>query len=92
MAGIAHPPPRGEFIDIGGRKLRIVREGPGGTEPLVVLEAGAFGLASDWAEVQARLQAQGVQSCAYDRAGMGYSDPGPEPRDGIAVAKDLELP
>ncbi len=82
--------PRGAFVDIGGRRLRLVCEGPEDADPIVILEAGAFGLASDWAEVQTRLAAQGVRSLAYDRAGMGYSDPGPEPRDGVAIAGDLE--
>ncbi len=40
--------------------------------------------------MQNRLAAQGVRSCAYDRAGLGYSDPGPAPRDGVGVAEDLE--
>ena len=84
------PAPRGEMIDIGGRKLRMVCIGPPGASPLVVFEAGAFGFSADWAVVQEDLAGQGVRSCAYDRAGLGYSDPGPAPRDGIAVAEDLE--
>ncbi len=83
-------PPRGRYVDIGGRSLRIVCEGPEGPGPTVILEAGAFGFSADWAVVQERLAAKGVRSCAYDRAGLGYSDPGPEPRDGVGVAKDLE--
>jgi pimeloyl-ACP methyl ester carboxylesterase len=88
--GAGAPSPRGRFVDIGGRRLRLVCEGPQGGGPTVVLEAGAFGFAADWAVVQERLAARGVRSCAYDRAGMGYSDPGSEPRDGVAVAEDLE--
>jgi pimeloyl-ACP methyl ester carboxylesterase len=68
----------------------MVCEGPKDAGLTVILEAGAFGFAADWAEVQARLAADGVRSCAYDRAGMGYSDPGPEPRDGLAGVEDLE--
>jgi pimeloyl-ACP methyl ester carboxylesterase len=87
----AHPvTPRGEMIDIGGRRLRIVCDGPKSASPTVILEAGSFGLAADWAEVQKRLTVQGVRSCAYDRAGMGFSDPGPQPRDGVAIVSDLE--
>jgi len=89
-AAEVRPLPRGSFVDIGGRRLRMVCEGPKGPGPLVVLEAGAFGLAADWAAVQALLVAEGAPSCAYDRAGMGFSDPGPDPRDGIAIAADLE--
>jgi pimeloyl-ACP methyl ester carboxylesterase len=84
------PAPRGRLVDIGGRRLRIVCEGQSGEGPDVVFEAGAFGLAADWAEVQRRLALQGVRSCAYDRAGLGYSDPGPSPRDGLAIERDLQ--
>lgn len=81
--------PRGEFVDLGGRRLRAVRAGPEQGGPLVVLECGAFGCAADWAVVQERLAAAGLRSLAYDRAGLGYSDPGPKPRDGEAVLADL---
>ena len=89
-AAEVRPLPRGRFVDIGGRRLRIICDGPKGQGPAVILEAGAFGLAADWAAVQQLLAAGGVHSCAYDRAGMGFSDPGPDPRDGLAVAADLE--
>jgi len=84
--------PRGEMIDIGGgRKLRLVCEGPkGGPTPVVWMEAGAFSGAADFAAIQQMLTAKGIRSCAYDRAGMGYSDVGPNPRDGDAIVGDLE--
>lgn len=88
-AGGFHPS-RGALIDIGGRRLRAVAAGPADASPLVVLECGAFGCAADWAVVQQRLAARGLRSLAYDRAGLGYSDPGPDPRDGRAIAEDLE--
>jgi pimeloyl-ACP methyl ester carboxylesterase len=82
---------RGEMIDIGGRALRIVRAGPAAADrPLVVLEAGAFGFSADWAAVQSELAGRGFASLAYDRAGLGRSDPGPPPRDGAAIGADLE--
>ena len=80
---------RGEQIDLGGRRLRIVREGPVKGQPLIVCEHGAFGCAADWAVVQERLAAQGLRSLAYDRAGLGHSDPGLAPRDGAAIVGDL---
>src|SRR5690349_18763734 len=82
---------RGEFVDVGGgRRLRIVRAGPAESpRPTVVLEHGAFGCASDWQVVQDRLAAKGLRSVAYDRAGLGHSDPGPRPRDGAAITGDL---
>ena len=82
---------RGDRVDIGGRVLRAVRAGPAQTTgPLVVCEHGAFGCASDWAVVQEKLSARGLRSLAYDRAGLGRSDPGPEPRDGRSINDDLE--
>lgn len=82
-------PPRGAFVDVGGRRLHVVCAGPAGPGPLIVLEAGASGFSADWAEVQRRLAERGRRSCAYDRAGLGRSDPGPLPRDGAAVSADL---
>jgi pimeloyl-ACP methyl ester carboxylesterase len=77
------------MIDLGGRRLHAVRAGPPSDKPTVVLEHGAFGCASDWGVVQARLAAKGVHSIAYDRAGLGLSDPGSLPRDGRALNADL---
>ena len=68
----------------------MVCAGPQDGRPVVVFEAGAFGLSADWGAVQARLADRGVRSCAYDRAGLGRSDPGPRPRDGLAVTSDFE--
>jgi len=86
------PPPRGAVVEIGGgRRMRAVRAGPTASlHPLVLLEAGAFGFSADWAVVQERLAVKGLRSLAYDRAGLGFSDPGPGPRDGLAIAGDLE--
>jgi pimeloyl-ACP methyl ester carboxylesterase len=85
------PEPRGAMRDIGGRRLHIVRAGPAdGSQPLVLLEAGAFGFSADWSVVQVRLADRGYASLAYDRAGLGLSDPGPHPRDGVAIGADLE--
>jgi pimeloyl-ACP methyl ester carboxylesterase len=83
--------PRGRMVDIGGRRLRIVCQGPeASARPVVILEAGAFGFAADFGVVQDRLTAQGVRSCAYDRAGLGFSDPSPLPRDGVNIELDME--
>ena len=42
-----------------------------------------------WSKVQGLL-APKYRVCGYDRAGYGFSDPGPEPRDGTAVIRDLD--
>jgi pimeloyl-ACP methyl ester carboxylesterase len=75
----------------GGRRMHLLAAGPPrGAGPTVLLEAGSFGFSADWAAVQARLTAKGRRSLAYDRAGLGFSDRGPTPRDGVAIVSDLE--
>ena len=93
MIATAGPMPRrGEMVDVGGRRMRIVCMGPQNSDkPVVILEAGAFGFAADFGTVQDQLTAKGLRNCAYDRAGMGYSDPSPKQRDGVAIAEDLEM-
>jgi pimeloyl-ACP methyl ester carboxylesterase len=91
MSASGAPKPRGQMVEIEpGRKLRLVCEGPKSDRPVVWLEAGAFGFAADWGATQEALTAAGWRSCAYDRAGMGYSPPGPQPRDGLAIVSDFE--
>lgn len=90
MAAVSSNPLRGRMVDIGGRSLHLVCAGSTSSHPTVWFESGAFGIAADWAEVQRQLTERGVRSCAYDRAGLGQSDPGPPPRDSRAIAADLE--
>jgi pimeloyl-ACP methyl ester carboxylesterase len=62
----------------------------GSGSPTVILEAG-FGAGSNaWSAVQSRISPI-TRVCAYDRAGYGFSDPGPMPRDGAAIARDLDF-
>ena len=69
------------------RKLNLRCLGNG--SPTVILESGFGAGASAWSDVQPRI-AQVARVCAYDRAGYGFSDPGPMPRDGAAIARDLD--
>jgi len=63
----------GRMIDIGGRKLYLNCEGQG--TPTVVLVAGGDAFSIDWALVQPKV-ALDTRVCSYDRAGLGWSDPG----------------
>src|SRR5437899_11873712 len=69
----SYPPP-GRLVNIGGRNLHLYCTGSGG--PTVVLEAGGGAYATDWALVQPRI-GEKTRVCSYDRAGLGWSDPGP---------------
>lgn len=72
-------PAPGKMIDVGGHKLHICCVGPHNAKPAVILEAGGGAFSKDWTAVQSLL-AERVRTCAYDRAGLGWSDPGPAPR------------
>lgn len=74
------------LVDIGGRKLNLRCSGKG--TPTVMLEAGAVADSMTWFKVQPEL-AKTTTVCSYDRAGLGFSDEGPLPRDLEAEAGDL---
>lgn len=67
-------PPPGRMIAVEGRRLHILCRGQGG--PTVVLEAGGGNPALLAFPVQDRV-ARVTRVCAYDRAGLGWSDPAP---------------
>lgn len=74
-------------VPIGnGRHLNLYCTGHGG--PTVLLEAGFGATTWTWAKVQP-LIARTNRVCSYDRAGMGFSPPGPMPRDATAIVRDL---
>lgn len=81
----AFPPP-GRLVDVGGHRLHVLCTGAGG--PTVVLEAGALAMSALWAGVQPEVAAHN-RVCSYDRAGLGWSEPGPRPRDGGQIAGEL---
>jgi pimeloyl-ACP methyl ester carboxylesterase len=70
-----------------GRTLFLRCSGRG--SPTVLLESGYGGTSQAWYAVQPAL-ARTTRVCSYDRAGLGFSDAGPEPRDGASIARDLD--
>jgi len=82
----ANPMP-GRLVDVGGHRLHIHCSGSG--DPTVILEAGLGGSSlGDWSLVQ-REVSKFTRVCSYDRAGLGYSDPGPSPRTAGRIADEL---
>lgn len=79
-------PPPGKLVDVGGYRLHINCVGEG--SPTVVLDAGLPGTSLDWYLVQPEV-AKFTQVCTYDRAGYGWSDPGPMPRTSGQIADEL---
>jgi pimeloyl-ACP methyl ester carboxylesterase len=68
------------------RQMNVFCLGSG--SPVVLLEAGAGGSTLEWRWVQGKI-AKITRVCAYDRAGMGFSDPGPLPRTAGAAVSDF---
>jgi len=57
-------------------------------QPTVVFDYGLGGAMTAWIAIQSTI-AKTTQACTYDRAGQGFSDPGPLPRDTGAIVSDL---
>ena len=79
-------PQIGRSVDIGGRTLNIFCSGMG--SPAVILDAGAGDPGYVWSHVQPEI-AKFTAACWFDRAGEGWSDPGPFPRTSEAMASEL---
>jgi pimeloyl-ACP methyl ester carboxylesterase len=80
-------PPPGQLVDIGGHRLHLHCVGQG--SPTVVLDAGLGGFSLDWDAVLPDI-ATSTRVCAYDRAGLGWSEPGSGPRSPQQFAGELD--
>jgi pimeloyl-ACP methyl ester carboxylesterase len=78
--------PGGQLVDVGSHRLHIDCIGHG--SPAVILEAGNLGMSADWIKIQQRV-ARTTRVCSYDRAGMGWSEAGPPPRDASRISAEL---
>jgi pimeloyl-ACP methyl ester carboxylesterase len=81
-------PPPGRLVDIGSHRLHLLQQGSG--SPTVVLEAGLMSTVLSWSGLQQRL-AQSYRVVSYDRAGLGWSDPGPLPRTADRIVEELHI-
>jgi pimeloyl-ACP methyl ester carboxylesterase len=80
-----HPPP-GKTYTVDGHAMRIDCVGSG--SPAIVLDAGLGNDGLIWGRVQPAL-AKTTRVCSYDRAGFGWSDALPAPRDAEHIATEL---
>lgn len=69
-----------------GARLNFYCMGTG--SPTVVFESGWGDWAPAWATIQAKIAAW-TRACSYDRAGAGFSGPGPMPRTSVRIAEEL---
>jgi pimeloyl-ACP methyl ester carboxylesterase len=79
-------PAQERVIDVNGHKLWLKVAGTGA--PAVVLDYGLGGNAGDWNNIFPEV-ATFTRVVAYDRAGYGKSESGPEPRSQSQIANDL---
>lgn len=86
VAAAADQNPPGRLLDVGGFKLHLDCVGSG--SPAVVFDAGLGRSADDWSKVQQSVR-ETTRACTYDRAGYGWSDPGPAPRTSGRLASEL---
>jgi pimeloyl-ACP methyl ester carboxylesterase len=78
--------PPGVLIDVGGHRLHALCRGEGG--PVVLLESGIAASSLSWAIVQPEIAAF-TRVCAYDRAGLAWSDPASCPRTFSRIVDEL---
>ncbi|MCE7988404.1 MAG: alpha/beta hydrolase [Caldilinea sp. CFX5] len=82
----------GQLIEIGtdSRRQRLHIYCMGEGSPTVILDHVADTNSMQWALIQPLVAAE-TRVCAYDRAGFGWSDPGPQPRDAKQNAYELHM-
>jgi pimeloyl-ACP methyl ester carboxylesterase len=78
--------PPGTMYSINGHRMRIECSGIG--SPTVVLDAGLGNDGFVWGVMQPQLS-KVTRVCSYDRAGFGWSDALPPPRDADHIAGEL---
>jgi pimeloyl-ACP methyl ester carboxylesterase len=81
-------PRPGELVDVGGHRLHLDVVGEPTAAPTIVLEAGMASMSANWAWVRDAL-AEDHRVVAYDRAGLGWSDPGTGRMDAGTSAAEL---
>jgi pimeloyl-ACP methyl ester carboxylesterase len=76
----------GQLVEADGTSLNLYCIGSG--SPTVVFDSGWEDWAPVWTIVQPQV-AKWTRACSYDRAGAGFSDPGPLPRTSVRIAAEL---
>jgi pimeloyl-ACP methyl ester carboxylesterase len=74
------------MIDVGGHRLHAICQGQG--SPVVLLESGIGASSLSWAVVQPEI-ARFTRVCAYDRAGLAWSEAPSCPRTFDTIVNEL---
>src|SRR5437879_1710683 len=82
-------PPPGRLVDLGGYRLHIYCTGQRvAGRPTVIFEGGLGAPSLVWTLVQPGV-AEHARACSYDRAGYGWSEPSPQPRNARQIVGEL---
>jgi len=80
-------PRTGDLVLVDTQRMHIYCKGDG--SPTVILDAGLGDSSAVWGLVQPEV-AKFTKVCAYDRAGLGWSEPSEKPRNSNQIASELE--
>jgi len=81
-----HPP--GKFINLGMHVMYI--DCYGDKSPTVLIDVGIADSSANWYKL-AKSLSKDVRTCVYDRAGYGWSDPGPGKRTTAQIVHELNM-
>lgn len=81
-----HPP--GKFINLGLHVMYI--DCLGVDSPTVLIDVGIADSSANWYKLAKDLSKE-VRTCVYDRAGYGWSDPGPGERSTAQIVHELNM-
>jgi pimeloyl-ACP methyl ester carboxylesterase len=79
-------PAPGELVTVANHRLHCLVMGEG--SPTVVFESGLMSTVLSWKDAQREIAKTNRTMC-YDRAGLGWSEPGQEPRDAEQIVREL---
>lgn len=80
--------PPGKFVNLGLHVMYI--DCLGNQSPTVLLDVGLGDASANWLKI-AKVLAKDVRICLYDRAGYGWSDPGPGERTTAQIVHELNM-
>jgi pimeloyl-ACP methyl ester carboxylesterase len=84
-------PPPGRLVDLGTHKMHLWCEGEasGSNSPTIVLDSGAGVFSTSWRFVVEDLSRDN-RVCAFDRSGLGWSEPSTQPLDSLQANRELK--
>ena len=80
--------PPGKFINLGLHVMYI--DCLGNKPPTVMIDVGLGDSSANWYKLATSLS-KDVRTCVYDRAGYGFSDPGPSTRTTAQIVHELNM-